>query len=143
MIQSELQIFAVIADCYTPILLLIALFEVRRSWFRCNKLHAAQLLYVAFVVYSLMFIDKYFQLWAMIGLDYSTHSAAAFALVVVIGLSKRLLSKLALALSLAAYGGLMDMLNYHNWGDMLTTMFIIAILLFPILKLRKNSGAVT
>jgi chromate transport protein ChrA len=141
MTQTELHTLAVLADCYTPFLLLITLFEVWCSWFGGNKLHVAQLVYATFVVYLLMFIDNYFQLWAMAGLDYSTHSAAAFALITVIGLEKRFPYKVILAVSLAIYGCLMNLLNYHTWGDMLTTVLVIGISLFPVLRLSKTSLA--
>ena len=137
--QHTLHVLALLADAYTPILLCIALIEVARTWIAGNKLHAAQLAYATVLVYVLMFIDKYFQLWASFGLDYSTHSAAAFALVVVISMGKSLPYKLALAVSLVAYGCLMKLLNYHGWGDMLTTVFVLGVGLFPVLRLSRSA----
>lgn len=139
MTQSEHFVFAVLADCYTPILLLIALVEVGRSWIGGNKLHVVKFVYAVVVVYFLMFVDKYFQLWAIAGLDYSTHSAAAVALVALISPSKNIAVKLTLVASLFGYGCLMNLLNYHNWGDMLTTVLALVIILAPALTLPKSS----
>ena len=136
--QTMINTLAVIADTYTPLLLLLALIDVVRSWLRGNKLHFVQLLCAIVVVYGLMLLDNRFLLWPRIGLDYSTHSAAAFALVVIIGLRKNLIHKLWLAMSLVTYGCLMHLLNYHTWGVMLTTLLLVGAVLLPIFYVFKQ-----
>lgn len=121
MTQTTSHILAFIADCYTPILLLLALVDVGRYWVRGNKFYGLRLIFAVLVVYVWMFADKYFQLWASAGLDYSTHTAAALALVVIVSLDKRIPIKLLLASSLISYGCLMNLLGYHSWADMFTT----------------------
>lgn len=98
------HVLAVLADVYTPVLLLLALFYVARSWFRGNKWHFAQFAYAVIVVYGCMFLDKYFQLWPRLGLDYSTHSAAAFALIAVISMGRVVSFVVLLAVSFFLYG---------------------------------------
>ena len=135
------SILAILADAYIPILLILALFYVVQSWMAGNRLHLAQFVYALVIVYVLMFVDWYFHWWAALGLDYSTHSAAAFALIVVIGMGKSLPYKMILTASLVAYAGLMDLLNYHNWGDMLTTVLVLGISLLPVLRSHVSAKA--
>ncbi len=127
-----------IADAYVPLLLLIALVDVVLRWRNGDKLHCLKLLYAVVVVYGWMFIDNYFQLWPSVGLDYSTHSAAALALVIGIAVRKRLSVKLGLASSLVLYGCLMNLLGYHTWPDMLATATIIALCVLPVVLLRTR-----
>ena len=85
-----------------------------------------------------MFTDNRFQLWHSLGLDYSTHTAAALALVICIAVRKRLSVKIVLASSLVLYGCLMSLLAYHSWSDMLSTAAIIALCVLPVLLLRTR-----
>jgi len=121
-----------IADAYTPILLVIAIVGVILSWRRGNRIHLAYLVYAVVVVYSLMFADKHWKIWESWGLDYSTHTAASFALIVVICLYKNARTWLRALLSLVGYGGLMHVLSYHSWMDMGTTLLACGIALLPI-----------
>lgn len=135
------HVLAVLADAYTPLLLLIALVCVISSWIKNNKWHFVQFIYAVFAVYGFMFADKYFQLWAAWGLDYSTHSAAAFALVVVISVNKPFKFVMLFAISLVIYGCLMNILNYHSWADMLSTLAAMLLLLFPMFRRAKPAKA--
>jgi hypothetical protein len=132
------DLLAQVADCYTPLLLLIALINVVRNWSAGNKLYGVSLLYATFVVYFWMFIDARFQLWSTFGLDYSTHTAAAFALAVLIGINKRRRYQLALAVSLIGYGCLMDILDYHSWSDMAGTLCVVAASLIPVFYIGRR-----
>lgn len=133
---ETLRLLAILADVYTPILLLIAMIDVVRSWVAGNKHHILYLIYAVVIVYSLMFADLRWQLWATQELDYSTHSAAAFALVVLIGLYKSFRHRVLLLASLLAYAELMYVLNYHSWADMLATVGVCGFVLLPILAKR-------
>ncbi|RYY04331.1 MAG: hypothetical protein EOO53_03150 [Gammaproteobacteria bacterium] len=130
------QVLAVIADIYTPVLLLMALFSVLSVRGNALKLQLAILIYAIFVVYLWMFIDIYTGLWALFALDYSTHSAIAFALAVVLGRKKSALYKASITLSLLLYGALMYSLNYHSWLDMSSTVAVISLSLLPLRLLR-------
>jgi hypothetical protein len=125
-----------IADTYTPVLLLIALLDAVLRWRAGDKLHGLKLLYAVAVVYGWMFADNHFQLWVSLGLDYSTHTAAALALVMCIAVRKRLAVKAVLSVSLVLYGCLMSLLSYHSWADMLTTAAIVAVCVVPVVLLR-------
>jgi hypothetical protein len=127
-----------IADAYTPLLLVIALLDLVLRWRAGDKLHSLKLSYAVAVVYGWMFIDNRFQLWHSLGLDYSTHTAAALALVICIAVRKRLSVKIVLASSLVLYGCLMSLLAYHSWPDMLSTAAIIALCVLPVVLLRTR-----
>ncbi len=137
MSQSLSHVLANVADTYTPILLITAVIDVVLRWRAGSHFHGFRLLGVAVVVYGWMFADKYFQLWAQVGLDYSTHTAAAFALVVSISINKSIFTKILLGLSLLIYGCLMFVLSYHSWSDMFITAVIVGGCLAPIF-LWKN-----
>lgn len=127
-----------IADAYTPLLLVIALLDLVLRWRDGDKLHSLKLSYAVAVVYGWMFIDNRFQLWHSLGLDYSTHTAAALVLVIGIAMRKRLAVKIVLGSSLVLYGCLMSLLSYHTWPDMLATATIIALCVLPVMVLRTR-----
>src|SRR4051812_22780991 len=116
-----LKFLAIACDTYIPILLALALFSIVIQWRKGNKFHGFLLVYFVVIVYGWMFVDKYFQLWSSMGLDYSTHTAAALALVVFISFYKTITQKLLLSVSLIAYCCLMFILHYHSWSDMFST----------------------
>jgi hypothetical protein len=130
-----------IADTYTPVLLVIALLDLVLRWRVGDKLHGLKLIYAVTIVYCWMFTDNRFQLWSNVGLDYSTHTAAALALVICIALRKRLAVKLVLSTSLVLYGCLMSLLSYHTWPDMLATASIITLCFTPVLLFRARSAS--
>ena len=127
-----------IADAYTPLLLLLALLDLVFRWRNNDKLHSLKLMSAVVVVYGWMLADTRFQLWHSLGLDYSTHTAAALALVIVIALGKRLAVKIPLATSLVFYGCLMSALSYHTWADMLATAVIISLCILLVIFLRAK-----
>ncbi|MES2823612.1 MAG: hypothetical protein V4732_08420 [Pseudomonadota bacterium] len=138
---------AIIADSYTPILLLISLFICGRVWKQGYKLYVTRLLGAAFVVYSLMFIDKWLDLWMYMDLDYSTHTAASLAMIIFISKNKTLQVmqnnsmrvRIALGISLISYAGIMKFLNYHSWADMASTAIVIGIIVNLVDKIIIKS----
>ncbi len=84
-------------------------------------------------VYLLMWIDGVFSLWHALGLDYSTHTALAWVLVIYLSFTgtKALLFS---GLSLCLYGGLMAYQQYHSLADMLTTSLVIVPPVFFLLR---------
>jgi len=127
-----------IADIYTPLLLAIAVMDLALRWRNGDKLHGMKLLYATFVVYGWMFVDNRLKLWPNLGLDYSTHTAAALALMICIAVRKRLAVKVVLYVSLILYGYLMNLLGYHSWLDMLSTAAIIVLCVLPVVLLRTR-----
>ena len=139
------QLLSIVADYYIPFLLLITLgvgtLEIMRGyrWFWV-KLFAS-----AILVFSVMLLDYYLKLWAMLGLDYSTHTALALALVIFVanGLQSRL-GWVCLVTSFLAYMELMFYLGYHSWGDMGLTVVVIGVgiaILYRLLPKRKVADA--
>jgi hypothetical protein len=131
---------AQIADLYTPLLLLVALGLCVSRHFYLSVRRLTYLLIAAVWVYGLMWLDSHWQLWASFGGDYSTHTAAALALVVFNGsLLCALLAWITLATSLLAYGELMFYLGYHSWADMLSTAAVVALGLWAGYRLAPVS----
>lgn len=137
-----LKFLAIACDTYTPILLALALFSIIIQWRKGDKFHGFLLVYFVVIVYGYMFMDKHFQLWSSMGLDYSTHTAAALSLVVFISFYKTIVHKLLLAASLIAYGCLMFILQYHSWSDMFSTTCAMGIFLLPEFFFSKKMNAV-
>lgn len=133
----------VIADSYTPLLALIwlgaALWPLsRRRWSSAARNLASGLIAAA-IVYGLMFMDLWLGLWPRWGLDYSTHSALAVALVVQLWwLLPR--QRWLWLISLFAYAGLMRYQGYHSWGDMVTTAAVVLPLLALSLSLVQGKN---
>ena len=77
-----------IADAYNPFLLLLLLFFIARAAYQKQWLEFELLLSSAVsglgIVYSVMFIDSKMLIWAGIGLDYSTHTAFAVCIVLIL-----------------------------------------------------------
>ena len=133
--QNPTHILAFVADVYTPILLIVALFTIVVQWKKGNKFNGLYLVYAVLVVYMLMFVDHYFQLWVRIGLDYSTHTAVALAFVIFIGMNKNNTMKLVLGSTMFIYCYLMFALGYHSWSDMMSTALVIGIFLWPVFRM--------
>ena len=138
MSQNFSHILAIVADTYTPTLLIAALTDVVLRWRAGSRFHCVRLFGAVLVVYGWMFADQYFQLWAQVGLDYSTHTAAALALAVSISINKSIFTKILVGLSLLGYGFLMFVLNYHSWSDMFTTAIVVGLCLAPMFLWKNN-----
>ncbi len=122
-----------IADAYVPLLLAIALGVATVKWMSGQRWFWLRLLASALLVYGLMLTDNRWHWWATLGLDYSTHTAAALALVIFIGVGLcTRLTWILLATSLLAYGELMFYLGYHTWGDIFATGITIGLGLWII-----------
>ncbi len=83
------------------------------------------------VVYSLRFIDEKLGLWPAWGLDYSTHSALAIALVTLWLFASKTWAALGFCI-FTSYAILMVYQHYHTWADILTTALIVGPLAFVI-----------
>ena len=116
--------FEQLADAYTPVLLVVALIYCFRTW--KNLAPWLQLFSSILVVYGWMFIDNKYHLWPKVGLDYSTHTAAALALTIFISVRQRnILVVLGLWSVLLGCGQLMVLLGYHSWQDILSTALVV------------------
>ena len=90
--------------------------------------------------YGLMFIDNLLRLWPSVGLDYSTHTAAALAFVIYLTLLKPQL-KFLWSISLIAYCVLMRYQQYHSIADMITTAAVFTLTLLLVYWLTNLIGA--
>jgi hypothetical protein len=136
-----------IADAYTPLLALAALALLLRPLFarhwqvlgaRMTRLAAG-----AFVAYGLMFLDSRLQLWPAMGMDYSTHTAAALALVMFLA-AHAPTTRRACWISLAGYVLLMLYQRYHTVADIVTTAIVVGMLYLPVvlpLHRKRRHGA--
>ncbi|HEY7865899.1 MAG TPA: hypothetical protein VIC51_07825 [Psychromonas sp.] len=118
---------AIIADLCIPLLIFTWLFYFYKEA-TIRRAEIKVLLLSLLLVYTLMFVDNYFNIWPIWGLDYSTHSAVALIFVVNLTWRNKILLYLA-PLSLCVYLCLMRLLKYHSFADMLSTVLV----LLPIL----------
>lgn len=118
-----------VADCYGPLLALIAILAPLVSGFRDHRVafryYAASGVGILFV-YLMKALDGRFALWSAVHLDYSTHSAFAASLVVSLAFFRpRWIG--FLAVTLVFYWGLILLLQYHSIPDVLSASFISAL----------------
>lgn len=129
LINSLRQSLAIIADLYNPVLLIISLFVCVQMWKQGHRLYWSHLAVAAFVVYIVMFLDKWLGIWAHLHLDYSTHTAAALGMIMFISAKQSMQVKATLGISLIIYVAIMNFLNYHSLADMVTTAIFIGVLI--------------
>ena len=135
---------AAIANAYNPILLVVALGLSLYAGIKLKRATGLLLLISALIVYSLMYLDKYFLWWSTIGLDYSTHTATALAMCLFIGwVSRGKIIAGCLAGSLLAYCQLMVVLNYHSWADIVSTAAPVGLLLGALYYFSRYSRLLT
>jgi len=92
------------------------------------------------VVYVLMFADERFRLWPALGLDYSTHTGFAVAIITSLGAMIRRWLFLLVPV-VVAYAALMIYLGYHSLLDILTTALVIASATWLIHRIGTGRGA--
>lgn len=112
----------IIADIYSPILLIVIAAIIRNSPTKRRRLVSAMVAYMA-GAFGFMLLDKIASLWPRFGLDYSTHTA--FAVVCVWWICKNLKPifwRIFWSASPLVYFALMVHLDYHTAADILTTM---------------------
>jgi hypothetical protein len=119
-----------IADSVNPSLGLIALAValhplVRQQGKRAASNVAALLGGVA-IAYAVMLIDNVAGIWPHLGLDYSTHTAVALALVSFLTFMSRGAVRFIWSGLFAAYALLMLYQRYHTFLDILSTLVIVA-----------------
>jgi hypothetical protein len=119
-----------IADAYNPILAAVWLLLVCRTFlfrgWRAGLIQTGLGVGTLLIAYGLMWLDNAFGFWPALGLDYSTHTAVAFALGASIFAIARP-CRLAVAVTLAAYVLLMLYQQYHSVGDIVSTLLVLAV----------------
>lgn len=116
-----------VCDLVNPVLLLSSVFLIGRLS-ASDKRGVFKLGFYLFwnlvVTYGMLYIESSFSLFAGFGLDYSTHTA--FALAVAIILILLLDEILLIAGILAVYCIAMVYQEYHTVGDILVTVVVVA-----------------
>lgn len=126
-----------IADAYNPLLALIAIAFIMKSAFQLQwKISGIRLMAfitIAIVAYGLMFLDHQYHLWHYWGLDYSTHTAVALGLVLLLSfISPRFV--MLWIISFLGYALLMLYQRYHSITDIITTGIVVGIPIALTLK---------
>ena len=138
MSSAMLNFLAIIADLYSPLLLILCLALCLYQWRKGLRFYAIRLLAIAVASYTAMFIDHWLNLWGHLGLDFSTHTATSLGMVLFLAAwgSKKL--GCALLGSLLAYCWIMYVENYHSWADMVSTAVVMSAVFFAVFKLTDK-----
>ena len=122
-----------IADAYIPLLAILLLSLMIKRLFSKDYLPAKQIalqtLFSIIVVYALMALDNSLKIWPSLSMDYSTHTA--LSLVLVMRLAAHYQDKwlrASFVMSFVAYLILMLYQKYHTLADILSTLFIIVVI---------------
>lgn len=135
------EILDTIADAVNPGLAALALIFpwLNRGAFR-NKGAAwyfwLRTLMSLVIVYVILFADNRFDLWPRLGLDYSTHTAFAVAIITSLTVVSRRWLLLLIPI-LVGYAALMMYLGYHSLEDILTAALIIGPITWGIHQISR------
>lgn len=144
--MTTYQLLDTIADAYNPLLFLGYIVFSVLFWRRGDRLSALRGFAGIVVAYGLMFIDNASNLWPSVGLDYSTHSAAALSLIAFYIHKRRWNSPAAMSFiaSLVLYYALEVYQQYHSVLDIVTTAMvvgpIVALVYWMINKISASSS---
>ena len=129
----------VIADSYIPALFIMSVLVLALDMFRYgikSKFRDLISIIVAIViVYLVMALDNYLEIWPILNLDYSTHSALSLVFVMYLSSKNKTLLFLSVA-SFLFYILLMLYQKYHTIADIVSTC-VVLMPLFWILNDRE------
>lgn len=120
-----------ICDSTNPVLFLWAVALIVFSIYKKYRKRTSAIIYFVFgliSVYGLQYVDSRFGLWSTYQLDYSTHSA--FALVMATTIASILTRAWVPFIVFAIYESLVLYQKYHSVLDVITTLIVVAFLLF-------------
>lgn len=124
-----------IADAHNPLLGLVWITLVVRAFgarrWRTGAYRAGFGLYTLVVAYGMEYVDIATGAWPRLGLDYSTHTAVAVAMLATLWATSRVGGWLAVV-TFASYVPLMLHQGYHGPGDILSTTFAVGALTLPL-----------
>lgn len=129
-----------IADAYNPVLFALSLIYAVFYFRRGDRLAGLKGILGLFICYFILWLDNQLRIWPQFALDYSTHTAVAFAFTYFL-LHKRDKNNsfsICLAVSLLAYFALMLYQQYHTLLDILSTLLIITPLTLGFYKLADK-----
>lgn len=131
------RLLEIAADAYIPALMLACLGLVVKPMLRGERRQAVSRL--AFLgagcalAFGLRWLDERYRFWPRAGMDYSTHTAVALVLALVLLVSVRR-GRWLVMLTLPGYGLLMLSLGYHTVADMLSTTVAVLALYYPVIR---------
>ncbi|GAD79106.1 hypothetical protein [Vibrio ezurae] len=120
--ELSFEQWALIADIYTPVLVVISLRLLYLSSGDPRKADIKALLATTAVVYASMLLDDYLSIWPTFNADYSTHSGIALVFVAHIVVKSAWRARMLAIGSLLAYLQLMHHQHYHTYLDMSSTL---------------------
>ena len=129
MTAETYRLLDAVADAFNPLLALLGLAAPFLGRSRPRGSTFAYFLVAGLslgVVYLVRALDERHGLWSAVGLDYSTHSAFATAIVVAMAAFRRRWWA-PLVLALAAYFALELAMGYHDVLDILSSSALVAI----------------
>lgn len=134
-----------IADAHDPMLgalwIGLSLFPLLALRWRTAAARALLGLACLLPAYALMWLENATGAWAAVGLDYSTHTGVALAMVVTLAVIHRRAGRLALS-TFAAYVPLMVIQGYHTIVDIgATALAVAALSVAPAMLLCKSVRA--
>ncbi|MBE9031248.1 hypothetical protein IQ266_16055 [filamentous cyanobacterium LEGE 11480] len=123
-----------IADAYIPLLAVLVIVLIARAGLMrrgpLRWLYVSVLICGLIVAYSLGYIDATVGLWSSFSLDYSTHTAVALVLVILLNIVVKRYWPIC-SISLFCYFGLMLYQSYHSVADIVTTVIAVSFLFLP------------
>lgn len=111
---------AIIADLYSPLLALFCVYYLRA---KMSKNLALSFIIAYLAVYCFAFIEFYFGWWLAMGANFSSHTAAVMVIVFALLGASYSVGFYAF-ISVLIYGGVMNVLHYHSWFDIFSTMVV-------------------
>ena len=124
-----------IADTYIPILILTVFFVVRKSGLKSQA--AGAIFKSVIAVYALKGLNISFHLWALLGMDYSTHTALAWVFVIFLA-SQGWLASFFYLFSMLLYAALMVYQEYHTIADIVSTSLVMVPVICLIQRKRPR-----
>ena len=143
--MTQYEVLDKIADSYNPTLFLAYVVFAVLYFRQGDKMAALKGFLGIAACYVVLFIDTKLGIWESVGMDFSTHSAVALALV-FFHVHKRRINDVAFigfSCSLLAYYLLELYQKYHTVADIVSTCIVIGpmlFLLYKVLSIRKNAG---
>ncbi|MBP0639335.1 hypothetical protein [Cupriavidus sp. AcVe19-6a] len=122
-----------IADSHNPVLgaiwIVLALIPLLTRQWRLASARAGLGVACLLIAYGFMWIDGALHIWSRAGLDYSTHTAVAVALIATIGAISCRVGALAVVM-FCLYVPLMLHQRYHTVVDVASTVLAVGIPVF-------------
>lgn len=140
--MTTYEVIDAICDAVNPVLFLSALgmvgYFLLKKKYKYSASIGVGIVFGLFVTYGMLFVDTKMQIWESMGMDYSTHTAFAFAMCSVLGVF--LNRPVVIAVILCGYIAAMLYQKYHTVSDISTTLLVLAVLVLPFhIQLKRIS----